>query len=124
MTIYYSPSTSGFYDTRVGYGNLPNDIVEIEYSTYIDALNQQSLGNKQIIFENNTIKVVEYMLDLTWGNIRLLRNKKLSRSDWTQSKDVPDNISSQWAVYRQALRDIPQIQTDPNNIIWPTPPGE
>jgi hypothetical protein len=29
MTIYYSPTTKGFYDTDFGYPSLPQDIIEI-----------------------------------------------------------------------------------------------
>lgn len=53
-------------------------------------------------------------------SIRNKRNELLSNSDWTQGKDIPENISSAWAVYRQALRDIPEQQGFPWNVQWPT----
>lgn len=42
---------------------------------------------------------------------RLLRNKLLQETDWTQLPDVPESISSKFREYRQALRNAPQ---DPN----------
>jgi hypothetical protein len=53
-----------------------------------------------------------------WAAVRAERNAKLAACDWTQLSDAPaDDL--QWAVYRQALRDLPQTQTDPFNIVWP-----
>ena len=57
-----------------------------------------------------------------WSLVRAKRNQLLSASDWTQLPDVPLTTKAEWATYRQALRDITN-QTDPFNIIWPTPPN-
>lgn len=53
-------------------------------------------------------------------NVRKLRNQRLADSDWTQLSDVDLTAQQKadWAVYRQALRDI--TESDP--IVWPTPP--
>jgi len=56
------------------------------------------------------------------ANIRNIRDSLLSESDWTQGKDISDNISQTWAVYRQALRDIPQQIDFPWNIAFPIKP--
>lgn len=53
------------------------------------------------------------------NNVRAERNEKLSRSDWTQGKDIADNVSTAWATYRQALRDIPAQEGFPWNVTWP-----
>ena len=64
--------------------------------------------------------------------LREERAKLLMRSDWTQTRDCPleETKISEWAVYRQALRDLPSTQPitlDENNIpskiVWPTPPN-
>lgn len=55
-------------------------------------------------------------------SVREQRNAKLAASDWTQGKDIPDNISSAWATYRQALRDVPSQAGFPWDIQWPTQP--
>lgn len=50
------------------------------------------------------------------------RNRLLKNSDWSQLSDVPDTIKQQYAVYRQALRDIPTQDGFPYNIDWPEQP--
>jgi len=49
------------------------------------------------------------------------RNQLLTATDWTQIADAPVDKAA-WATYRQALRDIPQQEGFPDNIIWPTQP--
>ena len=58
---------------------------------------------------------------MRWDGIRARRDKLLSASDFTQLPDTPHN-KHDWAVYRQALRDITN-QPDPLNIVWPVPPA-
>ena len=64
-----------------------------------------------------------YITEQQKESLRKQRNVLLSNCDWTQGKDVPESISSIWAVYRQALRDIPQQPEFPINVTWPTPPS-
>lgn len=54
--------------------------------------------------------------------VRDVRNSLLAKSDWTQGKDIPDNVSSAWATYRQALRDVPSQTGFPWGVQWPTQP--
>ena len=53
---------------------------------------------------------------------RAERNRRLAETDWTQGKDIPDNISNAWAAYRQELRDLPNQASFPWDINWPTQP--
>lgn len=53
--------------------------------------------------------------------VREDRDKKLIESDWTQILDAPVDQAA-WAKYRQALRDIPQQDGFPLNVIWPNEP--
>lgn len=55
--------------------------------------------------------------------LRLERNKRLAETDWTQSRDVTLPNDSEWATYRQALRDLPENTIDPANPVWPTKPS-
>jgi hypothetical protein len=55
-------------------------------------------------------------------SVRTDRNTKLAATDWTQGKDIPDNVSSTWAAYRQALRDITAQAGFPWGVQWPTQP--
>ena len=53
---------------------------------------------------------------------RLERNRRLTESDWTQSRDVFLSNDEEWKTYRQQLRDLPK-NTDPMNPVWPTKPS-
>lgn len=71
----------------------------------------------------------QYEIDLAYYQntglpmeIRQRRNNLLIACDWTQARDVPDSISAPWAIYRQALRDVPQQPGFPTNITWPEKP--
>lgn len=55
--------------------------------------------------------------------IRSQRNALLTETDWTQNRDVPENISILWQPYRQQLRDITDQSGYPFNVVWPTPPA-
>lgn len=52
------------------------------------------------------------------------RNFLLAISDWTQLPDVPLTAEkkSEWATYRQQLRDVPEQAGFPNGIVWPAAP--
>lgn len=53
--------------------------------------------------------------------IRYKRDSFLEQSDWTQLPDA-SVTASDWATYRQALRDLPTQEGFPYNITWPTKP--
>lgn len=57
-------------------------------------------------------------------DVRLERNKLLSNTDHLIQSDYPisDEKKQEIKVYRQALRDIPQQDGFPDNIIWPDKP--
>jgi hypothetical protein len=54
-------------------------------------------------------------------SVKTKRNQLLSASDWTQTADAPVDKQA-WALYRQALRDIPEQSGFPENVVWPTSP--
>ena len=58
---------------------------------------------------------------MKWESIRHYRNNYLSQSDWTQLLDSSANKAA-WASYRQALRDIPQDFSKPEDVVWRTQP--
>lgn len=60
-----------------------------------------------------------------WASIRSDRGSRLAACDWTQLPDTPltEAQKAEWAVYRQALRDI-TTQADPFNIVWPEEPKQ
>lgn len=56
------------------------------------------------------------------AQVRANRNRLLASSDWTQCRDIPEEISAPWAVYRQALRDITTQAGFPESVVWPASP--
>ena len=58
-------------------------------------------------------------------DVRLERNKILSDTDHLIQSDYPisDEKKQEIKVYRQALRDIPQQDGFPDNIVWPDKPA-
>ena len=52
--------------------------------------------------------------------IRAIRDDKLRSTDWAALQDV--TMSEEMATYRQALRDVPQQDGFPYNVVWPTQP--
>lgn len=59
-----------------------------------------------------------------WIEVRQQRDYLLKESDWTILPDSPltGQQKAQWTAYRQSLRNLPQTQSDPFNIVWPTKP--
>lgn len=55
-------------------------------------------------------------------SVRSDRNQRLKDSDWSQGKDIADAVSQPWAVYRQALRDVPAQAGFPWDVTWPDAP--
>jgi len=53
--------------------------------------------------------------------VRAERNAKLAATDWTQIADATVDKTA-WAIYRQALRNVPTQAGFPNTVVWPTQP--
>ena len=73
--------------------------------------------------EDLSAEEIEGFKQSQWAKVRIQRNRMLSDSDWTQIPDAPDTDKTEWATYRQALRDI-TTQDDPYNLTWPLAPGQ
>jgi len=101
--------------------------VESENGTLTEQqANDAILCNKENPTESE-IKEAQDALDVFSGYalLRAERNKKLVKSDWTQSPDSPltDSQKTSWATYRQSLRDITDSATSLDNVTWPTEPS-
>jgi len=73
------------------------------------------------ITKNEVERLTAVTNDEMIRRVRGQRNELLFLSDWTQVNDAPVN-QSDWAVYRQQLRDIPEQQGFPSEVNWPTEP--
>ena len=56
-----------------------------------------------------------------WSAIRAERDQLLAASDWMANSDV--TMSEAWTTYRQALRNLPSTQADPDDIVFPEEPS-
>lgn len=55
-------------------------------------------------------------------DVRAERNRRLFEIDWSQGRDVPEELAAKWAPYRQALRDVSNQDGFPFFIEWPEKP--
>jgi hypothetical protein len=60
--------------------------------------------------------------DVTWEQVRELRDYWLKKTDWRAMKDR--TMSAAWKDYRTALRDLPQDHDEANDAAdnWPEAP--
>lgn len=65
---------------------------------------------------------IHYETVIMPAEIREQRDRLLQECDWTQANDIPQITKDAWAIYRQALRDVPQQAGFPLNVVWPTKP--
>lgn len=86
-----------------------------------ELLQNAKVINGQIVNGNNNsiLPILE--------ELRIYRDLRLKRSDWTQMPDAPltPEKKYEWAEYRQQLRDLPSQYTENDNIddvVFPTPP--
>jgi len=99
------PFTASANDPEDHGVNIYNDIVAGKYGPIGDYVPPKAPTSAQL-----------------WEQIRSQRNALMAASDYTQMPDYNASNKAAWATYRQALRDLPQTQTDPANITWPTKP--
>lgn len=59
-----------------------------------------------------------------WSQLRSKRNQLLQQSDWTALSDahLSQDKKDAWFAYRQELRDLPDLVTDPTQVDWPLDP--
>lgn len=92
-----------------------------EKHMFIDVTDDVTIKNIKVNPDGTITTDTAYL----YGDIRNKRNQLLAASDWTQFRDSPlsQEKQDQWALYRQALRDLPANTVDPSNVTWPAPPS-
>ena len=68
---------------------------------------------------DDTTKDARLLAD-KWVNVRRDRDRKLAETDYLALSD--STLASDMKTYRQALRDVPADNADPDDISWPTKP--
>ncbi len=66
--------------------------------------------------------VAQLPVDAASSQVRGHRNELLSSTDWMALSD--STLTQEWALYRQALRDITSQAGFPYDVEWPAKPGE
>lgn len=118
--------TSEFLDSlgyvEVRYSPAP----EVDYTKNVveSAPVMDSNGKWYVNYEivNASQEEISYRTEIKSNEVRSLRNSMLAECDWTQSKDVSDDVSNKWVSYRQSLRDITSQPEFPWNVVWPNLP--
>lgn len=98
-----------------------------KFSTQYNELGQIVEKTEEEILESIDIQInFEKNNEIKWFELRNERNKKLSWCDWTQLSDAPitEELKSEWATYRQLLRDLPSNAEFPGYVDFPLYPGE
>lgn len=124
MAHYWNPTLQGFPDDRIAPASQLLGAIRLSDAEY--ATLYQGLANGGSITVQNgkcvLIPAPSPTNDQLWVSVRKQRNGLLSQSDWTQLADVASDVKAAWAPYRQALRDIPQNNSNPSKINWPEAP--
>ena len=77
--------------------------------------------NKKIVKDDDALSACQTADK--WKNVRADRNRRLEETDFMALSDTSPSMSNDMKLYRQKLRNIPQENSDPDNITWPTKPS-
>ena len=106
----------------------PFGITDEDYST----IQWMDSGNSLPSIDAINAKIVELDTAEPMRLLRIERNNRLVKCDWTQGADVPNSIKTAWQTYRQQLRDLPTssspkldefYELDLSSVTWPTEPS-
>ena len=63
--------------------------------------------------------------DIQLNKVRAERDDRLRECDWVavRAADTGTAMPTEWATYRQALRDITNTATSLDDVVWPTKPS-
>ena len=119
---YPAPVNQGSYGGEWG---SPQVTVHLEVPEGIDPQCIMAVKEGEDVTHQTDPEKVQAKTDAQWASVRAQQSDLLYKSDWTCSVvDPPAPILAQrdqWIAYRAALRDV-TTQTDPFNIVWPSPP--
>lgn len=118
FTIYNLETGEILYTTTT---DTPIDLMGLQEGEGIITGNYQS--NEHIIVDGEAVIRTDNVLEILRAN----RDSLLTESDWTQMPDSPltDAKKTEWATYRQALRDLPtnnESVTSIDDVVFPTKP--
>jgi hypothetical protein len=91
--------------------NIPRVADNMDYQRFLE---WEAEGNKPEKSETTDEEVAAI--------VRANRDARLTACDWSQLADAPSALRESWAVYRQALRDLPEKPGFPHRVEWPASP--
>lgn len=126
MSLYYSASTGGFYDSVIHGDNMPEDVTEESAwsLTHQELLEGQSSG-KKISSDESGNPILSDQPEPTdeqlAASVRAKRDQLIAETDYLVMPDYPisTDLLAKVKVYRQALRDITIQVGFPYDIDWP-----
>lgn len=91
--------------------------------TIDDGAGAFDVDGNQVTLDQSAVDAaaVEVAAKQALASLRTTRNGLLAETDYLALSDM--TMSSDMALYRQALRDLPANTSDPANPVWPTKPG-
>jgi len=104
--------------------NILTHSATLEDSEFQNWIDYQISNNSWGIADTYTVDIIDVSSSLKWDSVRKKRNGLISETDFIVMPDYPINSIklAEFEAYRQELRNIPQNQNDPDNIIYPTKP--
>ena len=116
----------GFFHPSWGYWQAIDDVPDSIFKTYPEGTVEVPLKPGENFEYTGSEWVAVPPNPPTEAEVRQERDTLLANSDWTQLPDAQAALSDAkklaWAVYRQALRDVPQQSGFPANVVWPDKP--
>lgn len=127
MQFFYSPSSGGFYTPDIHGENMPKDVCEVSSERHAELMAGQAGGMKIGADSNGRPNLQERdkpTNDQLAAEARAKRVALLKDSDWVTLRAVEtgSTVPTEWAAYRQALRDVPKQKAFPKSITWPAVP--
>lgn len=136
--MFYSASRNAFFDLAIHGSSIPPDAVEISVETHSDLMAAQALGRTiQPGDDGHPVAVDPPPTSEAelWERLRRERDARLADAlaildrhrnqvDFGLSPTLSADQARAWAVYAQALRDLPEHTTNPASPAWPELPAE
>lgn len=100
-------------DYNISQSLIPNNSLNVSNKTCDVTYTIKTLTSQELTERINVLK----------SQVRMIRDKYLTLTDFTQLPDVPFSVEAkaQFATFRQQLRDLPNA-SDPTTITWPSIP--
>ena len=135
----YDASENSFYNVAMGneameHGAHLRDIA-IGYQSNESNINGKTEDNIAIMSSDPTkwqvtwaqieVEVEKLKVELPLREVRIERNHRLTDTDWVVARatETSTPVPYEWRQYRQALRDITNTATSPDDVVWPTKPS-